>query len=82
MLIQIPAAYDELIRYLAERAAPEEILAFSASPDAAERAELLLEKSRDGTLTLEERIELDQMAHFDRLVGLLKSAALQKLGAA
>lgn len=79
-MIQIPSAYDELIAYLAERATPEEILAFTISDAAQERAELLLDKNQDGTLTLEERVELDQMAHFDRLVSMLKADALAQMG--
>lgn len=77
--INIPTVYDELVEYLAQKATPEEILAFKVSDAAQERAEELLERNSDGTLTSEEHLELQQMLHFDGLVSILKAAALEKL---
>jgi hypothetical protein len=60
--------YDDFLDYLVEKATPTEILAFQPSPQALERAEILLDRNNDGELTAEERAELDQMLQMDRLV--------------
>ncbi|MEO8608157.1 MAG: hypothetical protein ABI690_09765 [Chloroflexota bacterium] len=73
--IQIPLIYDELLDFLLERATPEEILAFKASEKAEERAEYLLDGNNAGTLSPEERIELQQMTYFDRKISVLKAQA-------
>ena len=73
----IPTAYDELVEYLAERADPQEVVDFKVSAAAQARADELLERNSDGTLTPEERLELDQMRYFDRLISLLKARALE-----
>ncbi len=71
--------YNDLLDYLIEKATPTEILAFQPSDQAQARAELLLERSSEGTLTPEERAELDQMLQVDRLVSVLKARALAAL---
>lgn len=76
-MLNILHVVDNLITYLAEAASPEQILAFSASEEAEARAEWLLERNQDGTLTLEERLELDQMLHINKLGSLLKAKALE-----
>jgi hypothetical protein len=78
-MINIPAAYTELLEYLAEKATPEEILAFRPSEHAQERAIELLESSSERMLSLEENIELEQMRYFDGLVSMLKAKALRQL---
>lgn len=72
--------YSEFIEYLAARATPEEILAFTVSAEAQARAEHLLQLQREGKLTPTDQAELDQMLHFDRLVSALKAKALKKTG--
>ncbi|HRF94294.1 MAG TPA: hypothetical protein PLZ51_03825 [Aggregatilineales bacterium] len=69
-------AYQQLINYLAEKATPEELLAFNLSDDEQERARELLEKNAQNMLTPEEEHELEQMVYFDRLVSRLKARAL------
>ncbi|MEO8397512.1 MAG: hypothetical protein ABI700_31230 [Chloroflexota bacterium] len=71
--------YDDFLDYLIEKATPTEILAFQPSPKALERAEILLDHSTEGTLTPDERAELDQMLQMDRLVSVLKARALATL---
>lgn len=73
--VQIPLIYDELLDFLLERATPEEILAFKASDKADERAEYLLDRNNAGTLTPEEKLELQQMLHFDRKISVMKAQA-------
>lgn len=79
MSVLTPVAYDELISYLAELATPQQILDFVISADAQTRAIELMERNQDDQLTLDERVELEQMLHFDRLVSALKAQALEKL---
>lgn len=75
----IPTAYDELVEYLAERANPQEIIDFKVSDAAQARADELLERNSEGLLTAEERLELEQMRYFDRIVSLLKAKALEDI---
>lgn len=75
----IISAYQQLVEYLAQKASPQEILDFNISEEEQERARTLMERDRDGELTPLERMELDQMAYFDRLVSTLKAKALEAL---
>jgi hypothetical protein len=72
---QVPLVYDELLDYLVEKAAPEEILAFRASEKAEARAADLLDRNNAGTLTPEEAIELQQLLYFDSRISVLKTQA-------
>lgn len=76
---QVPLIYDELLDYLVDRASPEEILAFTASEKAEERAAYLLDNNNAGTLTAEEAIELQQMLYFDSKISVLKARAAKLL---
>lgn len=73
---QVPVIYDDLIDYFAAHTSPQEILAFQASEKAEERVSELLERNNAGTLTLRERAELEQIAHFNQRFTLLKAKAL------
>jgi len=72
---RIPILYDELLDYLIERATPEELLAFTASEEAEERAAELLERNNAGMLTAEEQFELQQLLYVDRKISVLKARA-------
>lgn len=78
-MLTVPSVYEELIDYLAQKATPEEIIAFRASEAAQARAEELLERNEEGTLSLDESLELEQMRHFDGIVSVLKARALRQL---
>ena len=71
--------YAELIEYLAEKATPEEILAFQVSAATQARADELTERNKTGRLTAREADELEQMLEFDELVSWLKSKAMKAL---
>ena len=75
-MTNIAPIYDDFLNYLVEKATPAEILAFRPSSKALARAEILLDRSSEGVLTLDERAELDQMLQMDRLVSVLKARAL------
>ncbi len=70
----------ELIQFLGRGPRPDEIVAFRPSPAQIERARDLLHRGSAGALTANEQAELDEMAHLDTLVTLLKAAARQHLG--
>lgn len=75
----IPPLYDEFLDFLIDKATPEEILAFQASPEAQEQAQLFLERNSAGTLTLDEQQTLSQMVEYERFMALLKAKALRSL---
>ena len=74
------AIYDDLLDLLAESVQAERVLAFRLSTAKQARLDVLLDKNRDGTLTAEERAELDAYERFEHVVRLLKARVLQKLG--
>ncbi len=71
--------YDEFLDYLIEKASSAEILAFQASEAAQDYAEELLELNNEGTLTPEEKYQLNQMLQFERMMSVLKAKALAAL---
>jgi hypothetical protein len=71
--------YDELLEYLIEQATPEQILAFKLSEAAKAYAQELVERHKEGTLTPEERLELDEMLRFEGKMSVLKAKALAAL---
>ena len=75
------AVYDELLDLLADSADVQRVLAFRLSSLQQDRLNILLEKSREGTLTAEETTELDTFERFEHLVRLLKARVLQKQSA-
>jgi hypothetical protein len=77
--IDVLSVYDEFLEYLAQRATPEQILAFKASEAAQQRADELTERNKAGVLTAEEVVELEQMLRFNRLVSMLKARAFKAL---
>ncbi len=78
-MINFPTADTKLLDYLIEKATPEEILAYKATEAEEQRAIELLEKNSAGTLTAEEKTELEQMQEVDRFVSVLKSRALKTI---
>jgi hypothetical protein len=67
--------FEMLIEYLAEKATPEEILAFKLPEHIQDRAHELLDANSAGTLTIEQRAELDEFMQFDRFMMRLKAKA-------
>jgi hypothetical protein len=72
---------DEFLDFVVEKATPEEILAFKVSESLQMRANELSELNKEGKLTDQEAIELQQMLEFDEWISLLKSKALKTLKA-
>ena len=66
--------FDDLINFLA-RLAPEQVLAFKSSETTIRRVQWLLEREKEGLLTLEEREELDQYLLQEDLMVIAKARA-------
>ena len=71
--------YNELLDYLVDKATPQEILAFNASPEAQAYAQDLLERQSAGQLSAEDARILEQMEQVERLMSVLKAKALRSL---
>ena len=65
--------FDEIADFLAGSPSHQRILDFHPAAGIQRRASKLLAKSRDGTLTDDEREELDEFAHAETLFRRLKS---------
>lgn len=71
---------DEVLEFLASTPTPEQIIALRPSEGVRQRISYLLEQNRNGTLTADEKAELDEYLRIDHFVTLLKARARQKLG--
>ena len=71
MLLKTQAA-TEIARFLANHPTAEQIVAFHPSAEVAERAYELIQTERDGSLTEEERQELDSYLVLENLMELVK----------
>lgn len=70
----IYSVYDEIAELLAQFA-PAKVLALKASSEMQERLEFLIEKSKEGKLSIREKDELDHYIVLERLVRLSKIRA-------
>lgn len=67
--------YDEMIDLFARGGGAGSVLAFRPSAQAQARVVELLERNREGTLTDDERQELERFAELERLMQLVKARA-------
>jgi hypothetical protein len=76
-----PGFADEqaVVRLLASRPTPEQVLALAPSPKAQARLGELLDRSKDGTLSRAEELELERLLLVEHLVRLAKARALEQL---
>jgi hypothetical protein len=68
-------SYDEIIDVLARGGGPGTVLAFRPSAEAQARVRDLLARNNAGTLTDEERAELDRFGELEQLMQLVKARA-------
>ncbi len=66
-------AIEEIADFLASGPSPDELLQFRPSGQTQSRAEELLEKLKDGCLSIDERAELDQFEQVERLMRSVKA---------
>lgn len=74
--------FEEISDYFVSRMTPEAIIAFKPSEALDERLHELLDKNSEGTLTSEERAELDHFMQMNHLLILLKAKARHRLASA
>jgi len=76
----VPAQiYRYIVNFLATNPTPQQIAAFSPTPEMQERLRTLLARERSGELTSAERIELEDYEQIEHLVILLKAGSLPYL---
>lgn len=68
-----PQVFEEIAEFLARFPAREEVLAFRPSDETQSRARELLWKSNSGTLTDDERDELEDFGRAELFVRMLKA---------
>jgi hypothetical protein len=66
-------AMEEIADFLATGPSPDELLQFRPSPRTQARAEELLEKLKDGCMSVDEQAELDQFEQVERLMRFVKA---------
>lgn len=71
--------YRYILNFLASNPTPEQITAFSPTPEMQARLRTLLERSKAGELTTQERLELDEYEQIEHLVIMLKAGSLKYL---
>lgn len=81
MAIQTLPIWEEVDDFLTSTPTPEQILAFRPSVAAQERLRLLLDLNREGRLTNDELLELDQYLAVETLMRRLKAKAAIKVQA-
>lgn len=69
----------EIAHFITSQPTPEQILAFHASQSVAERAYALIAAERAGTITDEERRELDSYEAIEHIIIQAKAEASKKL---
>jgi hypothetical protein len=72
---------SELAEFLASRPTREQLLVYRPSQHWQRRASNLLQKQNEGTISPEERQELEEFAHAERLIRLIKSRLHASQGA-
>ena len=70
---------DEVLDFLVSAPAPDQIVAFHASDQAQAQLRTLLDGNRNGTLTEQEKAELEEMGQVDRFFALIKARAMKAL---
>ncbi len=80
-LVIEPTAADVLSDFLSSAPSLTAIAEYRLPETLQERAHLLLEKQRDGTLSESERAEIDAFRHVDHLLTLAKAKARLRLKA-
>jgi len=72
-------AVIEIARFITSQPTPEQILMFHASQAVAERAYTLIASERSGTITEEERRELNSYEAIEHIIIQAKAEASKKL---
>jgi len=77
--MNVTQSYDEILDFIASGTTPESVVAFRPTQAATQRVEDLLARNRDGVISSQEQVELDDYLQLEHLLILAKSRARQKL---
>lgn len=72
---------DSVVEFLASSSNPEDVIAYKLPADLQERASYLLERNREGEITLEEKEELDRFVFLEHIFRMAKARARIQLAA-
>jgi len=72
-------SYEEIIDFIACGTTPEMVIAFRPSEAFAQRVTELVERSHDGTISQEERSELDDCLQLEHIMVMAKARARQHI---
>ena len=72
-------AHEEIIEFIAAGPSARSVADFQASPEAKERAALLIRKEKSEGLTPDEKAELDGFEKLELIMNLAKARARQRL---
>jgi hypothetical protein len=78
MAVEITSLSEEVYEFLLSQPTLEQIIAHKPSPQSEGRISYLLEMNRNGTLSLDERDELDEAIRIEDLMRILKAKARLK----
>ena len=67
--------YQDAVELMATGPKPEQIVSFKPSEKMKERVRALVFKEKEGQITEEEKIELDQILFFDHIIRMIKARA-------
>ncbi len=70
-------SYDEIIDFIAAGTTPEAMIAFRPSEVVQQRVAELVERSKDGSISTEERSELDDYLQLEHIMIMAKARARQ-----
>jgi hypothetical protein len=71
----VTAAYEEFVTFIASGTTPEQIASYRPSAAQQERAYELLNREKQGELTIEEKAELDTYISLEHILRLAKAKA-------
>jgi hypothetical protein len=80
-LTSTSGTYQEILDFLIDRPASEQIISFKVSEASQSRLQTLLTKNREAALTTAETAEIDLYEQLDTLIGFLKIRAYAALQA-
>ena len=70
-------SYEEIIDFIAAGTTPEAVVAFHPSNSVQQRVMELIERSKDGSISIEEQSELDDYLQLEHIMIMAKARARQ-----
>ena len=70
-------SYDEIIDFIATGTTPEAVMAFRPSDGVQRRVAELIERSKDGSLSVEDQSELEDYLQLEHIMIMAKARARQ-----